>query len=181
MEGANLNKEFEDKCKCKANKEIMAQLDTGKGEQVVFSTIVIKFNRFGMKQERCMLLTNMYLYNINKDSVQRRIGVEAIKAMTKCVKEKSMEFVIHVKKEYDYQFDSEYRDQIFEAIKFVYWKHNKTNIPVYAVDKNLKEFHTSKRDIMNGMEIEPPQKYIVKAENTYPETPGSGAGQTASA
>lgn len=68
---------------CKTNKEILIQLDTEKGEEVVFSCVVIKFNRWGMRQDRTLLLTNQNLYNIKKDHVQRRIGVHSIKAVTK--------------------------------------------------------------------------------------------------
>ena len=35
-------------------------------EKIIFSCKVIKFNRFGMKQERNLLLTNVYLSNLKK-------------------------------------------------------------------------------------------------------------------
>lgn len=35
-------------------------------EYLVFSGKVIKYNRFGMKQERVIMLTNLYLSNIKK-------------------------------------------------------------------------------------------------------------------
>ena len=31
------------------------------------------------------------------------------------------EFVVHIKSEYDYRYESDYRDEIFSAIKYVYW------------------------------------------------------------
>lgn len=51
-------KTFPDYQGCKQNKEILAQLDTQKGETVIFSCVVIKLNRWGLKQERTLLLTN---------------------------------------------------------------------------------------------------------------------------
>jgi len=42
----------------------MTQLD--KDESLVYSTKVLKFNRFGMKQERNLLLTTNQLSNIKK-------------------------------------------------------------------------------------------------------------------
>ena len=42
-------KTFADNCQCAQNANIMAQLDTANGEQVVFSTTVLKFNRWNMK------------------------------------------------------------------------------------------------------------------------------------
>ena len=148
-------------------------MDSLKGETIVFSCAVVKINRFGMKQERTLLLTNMNLYNIKKESVQRRIGVDSIKSVTKSTKGNSTEFVVHVKSEYDYRFESEYRNDISEAIKYVCWKHNKVNLPVYAVPDKLKDFHTSKRDISEGNEIDPDEKFRVKSEDVYPEDPSA--------
>ena len=45
----NIVKTFQDFMGCAQNKEILAQLDSGKGETVVFSCVVVKINRFGMK------------------------------------------------------------------------------------------------------------------------------------
>lgn len=119
------------------------------------------------------------MYNIKKDSIQRRIGVDAIKSITKSTKGKSNEFVVHVKSEYDYRFESEYRNDIFDAIKYVCWRHNKVNLPVYAVPDKLKDFHTSKRDISEGNEIDPEEKYRVKSEDSYPEDPNAASQMTA--
>jgi len=65
---------------------------------------VIKYNRFGMKQERIILLTNLYLSNIKKKQFQRKIAVSKLKAATKTTIDGNWEFVVHVKKEYDYRF-----------------------------------------------------------------------------
>lgn len=102
--------------------------------------------------------------------------MESIKSVTKSTKEKSQEFVVHVKSEYDYRFESEYRSEIFEAIKYVCWKRNKVNLPVYGVPDKLKEYHTSKRDISEGNEIDPEEKFRLKGEDTYPEEPAGGMG-----
>lgn len=63
----NAEPTFQDLQGCGSNQEIMAQLDTARGEKVIFSCIVIKINRWMMKQDRTLLLTNMGLYNIKKD------------------------------------------------------------------------------------------------------------------
>jgi len=48
----------------KHDEEIMKQLDTN--EHIVFSCKVLKYNRFGMKQERYLLLTTHQLCNVKK-------------------------------------------------------------------------------------------------------------------
>jgi hypothetical protein len=62
-------KTFQDHMGCKDNKEIMAQLETAKGEYVIFSCPVIKNNRWGRWQERTLLVTNLSIFNIKKDQV----------------------------------------------------------------------------------------------------------------
>ena len=54
-------------------------------------------------ERKCIIL---YLSS-KKDSIQRKIGVDSIKALTKSTKDQSNEFVVHVNNEYDYRFDSE--------------------------------------------------------------------------
>lgn len=123
-----------------------------------------------MKQDRTLLLTNLSLYNIKKDSVQRKINVSSIKAITMSTKPGNPEFVVHIKSEYDYRYESDYRDEIFAAIKYVYWKENKVNLPVYGVPFKLKEFHTSKKDISQGVEVNPPEEFRLSNEDIYEET-----------
>ena len=59
-----------------------------------------------MKQDRILLLTNLNLYNIKKDSVQRKINIGSIKAITKSTKAGNPEFVVHIKNEYDYRYET---------------------------------------------------------------------------
>ena len=55
-------------------------------------------------------------------------------------------------------------------MKFVYWKTNGTNIPVYGVPDKLKEYHTSKKDINGGHEVNPDEKFRLATEDIYQET-----------
>lgn len=69
--------DFTDHAGLKQDSEILAGLDKQRNgncptpstpviERIVFTGKVIKYNRFGMKQERTILLTNLYLSNIKK-------------------------------------------------------------------------------------------------------------------
>ena len=40
--------------------------------------------------------------------------------------------MVHVKNEYDYRYESDFRKEIFEAIKYVYWKAHGKNIKVFG-------------------------------------------------
>ena len=103
-----------------------------------------------------MLLTNQALYNLKKDSVQRKIDINLMKGITKSLKKDVKEFIIHVKDEYDYRFESDSRDKldtIVDACKYIHWKTHGKNVPVYGVPDGLKEFGTSKKDISGGFQI----------------------------
>jgi hypothetical protein len=63
-----------------------------------------------------------------------------------------------VASEYDYIYESDFRPEIFEAIKYVYFNEHNQNLPLYGVPDQLKEYHTSKKDIMNGLEVNPQEK-----------------------
>jgi hypothetical protein len=70
--------EFKDHAELGRDPEIVTMLDKSRNgifkllfrviERIVFSGKVIKYNRFGMKQDRTILLTNLNLYNIKKKS-----------------------------------------------------------------------------------------------------------------
>ena len=61
------------------------------------------------------MLTNLKLYNVKKTELQRTIELANIKALTKSLDSKrATSFIVHVASEYDYQFDSEQRDDIFK-------------------------------------------------------------------
>ena len=69
---------FIDHCGFKGQNEVVDKLSTERNgncfvinrfeENVVFSCKVLKFNRFNMRQERDLLVTNIYVYNIKSKS-----------------------------------------------------------------------------------------------------------------
>ena len=108
-----------------------------------------------MREERILLLTNMGLHCVKKDEIDRKIPISSIKALTKSLKN-DLPFVVHVKREYDYHFDSPQRQQLFNALKEVFFNDNNKNLPVYGVpDASLKDYFTSKKDVENGLEVNP--------------------------
>lgn len=102
-----------------------------------------------------MLLTNLGLHCLKKESIDRKIPITNIKALTKSLKN-DLPFVVHVKKDYDYCFDSPHRQELFNALKQVYFSEHNKNLSVYGVpDASLKDYFTSKKDVENGLEVNP--------------------------
>lgn len=66
-------------------------------------------------------------------------------------------------------FESQFRKEIFDAMKWVFFTENKSNLPVYGVPDHLKDYHTSKKDISNGLEVNPQEQFRIKTEDIYSE------------
>ena len=99
------------------------------------------------------MLTNFNLYNIKKDAIKRRIDIADITALSKSTKTGCNEFVVHVKNQYDYRFESNQRTEIFDAVKYVCWRQRKSNLPTYEVPDTLKNHHTTKKEIAQGNNV----------------------------
>lgn len=76
---------------------------------------------------------------------------------------------MHIKNEYDYMFESDFRKEIFEALKYVFWSINNVNLPVYGVNDKLKDYATTKKDISNGFEVKQKEENRIKSEDIYTE------------
>ena len=73
----------------------------------MFSGKVQKWNKYGIKQDRSLVITNLNIYNFKKKKLRRVVPIEKLAGLTKLLKSNSQEFVIHVKKDYDYRLLSE--------------------------------------------------------------------------
>ena len=75
-------------------------------EKLLFSDKIYKFNPFDWKQERNIIITNKYIYNLKKKSLKRRISLLNVDATTVSEIKESHELVFHVPSEYDYRYSS---------------------------------------------------------------------------
>jgi hypothetical protein len=78
-----------------------------------------------------------------------------------------MEFVIQIRKQYDYHFESDYKAEMFDALKWLYFEQNKSNIPVYGVPDKLDKYAASKKDITSGKDTEPKEEHRLAEEDKY--------------
>lgn len=70
---------------------------------VFFSGKVLKVNKFSMKQDRNIVITNLNLYNFKKKKLRRVVEIKDLAGLTKSLVEGNKEFVVHVKQDYDYR------------------------------------------------------------------------------
>ena len=74
---------------------------------MLFSDKVKKINMFGWNQERIIVVTTEFIYNIKKNKPKRKIPISLLGGVSKTVGANKSEFTIHVPAQYDYRFISE--------------------------------------------------------------------------
>lgn len=87
-------------------------------ETIIYSRNLIKINRKGREQERCLLVTSKAVYNLvpkQYSKCKRRIKLEDIASVT--MSTTSDEFAIHIPAEYDYRFKSNDKEKIAELLQ----------------------------------------------------------------
>ena len=72
----------------------------------MFSGKVQKWNKYTIKQDRSLIITNLNVYNFKRKKLRRVVPIENLAGLTKLLKSDSQEFVIHVKQDYDYRLES---------------------------------------------------------------------------
>ena len=109
------------------------------------------------------MLTTQRLVNIHKDEVKRSIKLNTIKAVTLNKSSGSVEFVVHVKDEYDYRFSAQMRDEILFNLKSCIFHLFNKNLPVFGVSKDIDKYMTNK----SQNETMPPPEFRMHDEDLY--------------
>lgn len=138
-------------------------------EKIVLSVGIFKYNDVYKRQERNLLLTNKYLYNLSDFGVitnalsffssafpiKRKIPLEKIKAVTYAFP--SAEFVIHVPTEFDLRYSSDHRDEVLRALLDNLEKLGIHSLPFYFKDEvELANYTTHQSEKKRGL-IRPPK------------------------
>ena len=93
------------------------------------------------------LICLQILYNIKEkeQNYQRKIQISSIKSVSKCVVPGKTDWIVHVSKEYDYQFDSENRDEIIGALKYAFHQMFHINLPIYHIPEEVTKAHATQK------------------------------------
>ena len=88
----------------------ITQLLSEEHEKLFLSCKLLKYNHYGMKQDRILMITDKNLYSLKAKGTgfitSRKIAIKAIEAITLSDPNiKSDEILIHVKEEYDYRYN----------------------------------------------------------------------------
>ena len=142
-----------------------------KGETLLFSDSIIKINKYGMNQDRVLLITDGAVYNLNsvKDKkLKRRIDISKIRGIT--TSQVSDELVLHGKdEEYDYLYISQKKNRIIcileeihesltgEELEFANLEIAQLNNVVTTKKAKAKNFQAS---MMNDSELYNIKEYI---------------------
>eukprot|EP01022_Parablepharisma_sp_SALTPOND_P001208 TRINITY_DN105842_c1_g1_i1.p1 TRINITY_DN105842_c1_g1~~TRINITY_DN105842_c1_g1_i1.p1 ORF type:complete len:530 (-),score=62.70 TRINITY_DN105842_c1_g1_i1:52-1641(-) len=144
-------------------------------DKVIFSGKLGKFNPYGIKQERELMVTNKWVYNLKGKSDKRRIALATIAAVTKSITKGSFEFVIHIPSEYDYRYVGELREEVIQTLKEQYLKNYGKNLPIYGVpEASLSGFVTTKKDKKESRCRIPAETFRLVKENLFMESSAKG-------
>lgn len=160
-----------------ANDKAITKLLTP-GERIVFSCKVIKFNKRNKAQERTLMVTSAAAHNLKGKKIQRTLGLNLIKGVTKS--RGGDEFIFHCPDEYDYRFSSPMKDAIIEELSKVYNQAIQARTPLYiweTPELSLRDFATTKADKKRGVTKIP----SVEAAVNYRRTEEAKANRTSRA
>ena len=115
-------------------------------EKIYYSDFISKISRFGLNQDRIILLTDKNFYYLKNKSLNLKITYPEIIGIT--ISKSSNEFIIHLnKEEQDLYFTSKNRNLAILQISKLYQSNTNKNIKICEVDqKNIKQYITSKKD-----------------------------------
>ena len=115
-------------------------------EKIYYSDFISKISRFGLNQDRIILLTDKNLYYMKNKSINLTIPYEEILGIT--LSKTTNEFILHIKKEeQDFYLTSKNRNLAISQISKLYNSITKKNLKLCEVDqKNIKHYITSKKE-----------------------------------
>ena len=117
-------------------KEDNSTLSLLKNEKVYYSDVINKINHYGLNQERCIILTDIALYNMKKKELKRRISYKEILGIS--YSNVSNEFVVHGDhSQYDYHYNSQDKLLIISLITFFMMKKPILNYNYVKFLRNL--------------------------------------------
>ena len=64
---------------------------------IMYSGKVQKWNKYTIKQDRSLVITNLNVYNFKRKKLRRVVPIEKLAGITKLLRPENQEFVIHVK------------------------------------------------------------------------------------
>mmetsp|Transcript_8359 Transcript_8359/g.8663 ORF Transcript_8359/g.8663 Transcript_8359/m.8663 type:complete len:485 (+) Transcript_8359:33-1487(+) len=115
-------------------------------EKLFYSDIITKINRYGMSQERNIVITSKAIYNLKKKELKRRIDLLTLKGISSS--KLTEEFVLHgMDLEYDYNYISAKRKIIVKFVAEAYLALKGTDLNFCELEeKSLKNYVTLKTE-----------------------------------
>mmetsp|Transcript_27059 Transcript_27059/g.31197 ORF Transcript_27059/g.31197 Transcript_27059/m.31197 type:complete len:618 (-) Transcript_27059:1238-3091(-) len=112
-----------------------------KGDKIVFSDLVTKYNHRNRAQPRYLVVTKTMMYNIAKNfllvvnhyHIRRGIKISQLTGVTRS--KVSNEFVLHIANEYDYRMRCEHVKELIEVLKNLYLLNHDRAMPVYEAEE----------------------------------------------
>lgn len=161
---------IEDELNLSQDKTIAKQLEAD--EKVLYSSKISKHNKRGVVQQRIILVTTNYIYNIayegffvkvirtvgSRSGIKRKIPIDLVSAFTVSCDPNSSEFVIHVEKQHDYRYSGgeKKRENAIYAICMAFRMMTGRKIPFHFKEEaDLRAYQTHDTDVKKNINKRP--------------------------
>ena len=120
------------------------------GEKIYYSDFIYRITLFGLNNERIILLTNKNIYCLKSKTLKSKFQYSEIIGIT--MSKTSNEFILHLNiDDQDFNFTSKNKNLLISQICKLYQNSTKKILKLCeAVDKNMKQYITSKKDKKNS-------------------------------
>ena len=118
-------------------------------ESILFAADVSIQRMLFLKRHRLLLVTDKRVLSIDKKNTMRRsLPYSIIKGLTRSLRVGNYEFIIHVRRSFDEHFiaDADTLPTLLNCIKQVHISSLKRNLPIFGVEKSLKDYITKLSD-----------------------------------
>lgn len=140
-----------------------------KNEKILFSATVTKINKLDKRQERNIVITTHFIYNLRSEGVltsvtslfnsnylvKRKIDIKLIQAIVYA--KLGNEFVLNIPTEFDYRFASERKDEMVKYILYALNSNGVREVKFYFTNElELHDFTTHNSQKKKGI-VHPPR------------------------
>eukprot|EP00475_Leptophrys_vorax_P001014 TRINITY_DN10531_c1_g1_i1.p1 TRINITY_DN10531_c1_g1~~TRINITY_DN10531_c1_g1_i1.p1 ORF type:complete len:586 (+),score=176.51 TRINITY_DN10531_c1_g1_i1:22-1758(+) len=126
-----------------------------KNEEVIFSDIVMKFDRRSKHNVRTLMMTNVAMYNLKHEALRRRVPIQKIGSIT--ASNTSSEVIIHIPEENDCHFviADQHREMVIGFLQGCHQMLVGQELKVNYVDEDHLEKHVVRNSLFHFKLLRP--------------------------
>mgnify|MGYP000903432457 CR=1 FL=1 len=138
----------------------------------MFSCPVEKYHRIlgiWKTQYRTLLVTNLFVYNIDDLYIKRKINIEDLNGFTLSSDPGCNDFILHVRDgRGDYQYESKHIQLVIEVMQYAFANKSQMGLKIFEVpgkSSDLRNYMTTEDEAKKSLWKNPPAEFLMKHDN----------------